>query len=154
MHGIGRTVVSVSLYVCLHFKVASGINTKVGRYIARGRPSACIDPEIEGWKVRPLSFTLLLHLLYFVFFWCTVAPFIWCAKCIVGDWCYRSWHCTLHHMASMMLWAKSFVIGSANAVYSSSSLKRLSYSIWSGQHIRAWGTICYVVHLAFCITTR
>ena len=51
MHGIGWTVVSVSLYVCLHFKVASGMNTKVGRYIACGRLSACIDPEIEGWRL-------------------------------------------------------------------------------------------------------
>jgi len=35
---------------CMHFKrkAASGINTKVSRYIVRGRPSACIDPEIEG----------------------------------------------------------------------------------------------------------
>ena len=51
---IGRSlmslILSVSLYVCLHFKMkaASGINTKVCRYIVHGRPSACIDPEIEG----------------------------------------------------------------------------------------------------------
>ena len=50
--------------------------------------------------------------------------------------------------------SEELLIGSASAVHSSSSPKHLSYSIWSGQHIRAWGTICYVVHLALCTTTR